>query len=182
VTRKSAAREEAEAIAARLAPIVGGGVTAVCHLAPDGVVDALSGAREPSSWLSGRAVAAVAAVGAPHAFFAQLRQQGARVDELLFPDHHAFDSADVGRLVRRAEHAGVAVCTLKDAVKLAALWPRAGPPLWYVSQRAVVERGGSALDASLAVILAARENPSQTAGTTGPSSPAHGYRSPTTDK
>ena len=33
------------------------------------------------------------------------------------------------------------VCTLKDAVKLGALWPATSPPLWYVSQALKVESG-----------------------------------------
>ena len=33
------------------------------------------------------------------------------------------------------------VCTLKDAVKLGPRWPRLAPPLWYVSQHVMVERG-----------------------------------------
>ena len=48
------------------------------------------------------------------------------------------------------------VCTLKDAVKLGPLWPRVAPPLWYVSQTVVVERGAPALDRALARVLEAR--------------------------
>jgi tetraacyldisaccharide 4'-kinase len=182
VTRKSASREVAQAVASRLEHFVGGRKSAVCHLAPGDVVNALDETRQPLSWLDGRAVVALAAVGAPDLFFAQLRQQGAMPEEEPFPDHHAFSMADVARLVRRAEVTGAAVCTLKDAVKLAPLWPRAGPSLWYVSQRAVVERGGSALEASLMILLAARENASPTAGPAGLSSPGHGYRSSTADQ
>jgi tetraacyldisaccharide 4'-kinase len=183
VTRKSAPREVAEAAAAALAPWLreGSGV-AVCHLAPYAVVDALAGQREPLSWLEGRDVTAVAAVGAPAAFFAQLAAQGAVVEPFAFADHHAFDARDVARIVHSAEGRAGVVCTLKDAVKLAPLWPPAGPPLWYVSQRAVVERGGAVLDASLEVILAARAAASPTAGSAGPSSPPHGHRSSTADR
>jgi tetraacyldisaccharide 4'-kinase len=59
------------------------------------------------------------------------------------------------------------VCTLKDAVKLAPLWPPSALPLWYVSQRAEVEHGGHILDASLAVILKARAITPTNAGTAG---------------
>jgi hypothetical protein len=59
------------------------------------------------------------------------------------------------------------VCTLKDAVKLAPQWPDRGVPLWYVSQRAEVERGAHLLDASLALVLAARASTSSTAGDAG---------------
>jgi tetraacyldisaccharide 4'-kinase len=107
---------------------------------------------------------------------------GADVEPLAFADHHAFDARDVARIVRTvARRAGV-VCTLKDAVKLAPLWPSSAPPLWYVSQRVVVERGGAALDASLEGILAARVAAPPTAGAAGPSSPPHGHRSSTADR
>jgi tetraacyldisaccharide 4'-kinase len=183
VTRKTASRASAEELAERLAGQAGGRATAVLHLAPDGLVQAHTGEREPLGRLVGRRVVAAAAVGAPEAFFDQLRGEGAIVDAVAYRDHHAFDAADVARLVQRARRGDGVVCTLKDAVKLTPLWPREGPPLWYVSQRAVIERGSAALDASLESLLAARMGiPSQTAGPAGPSSPAHGYRSSTADQ
>ena len=183
VTRKSATRDRAESVGAALAPALRNpDAVAICHLAPFAVVDALGGNREPLSWLDGRTLTAVAAVGAPDAFFAQLIGHGAAPDTLRYPDHHAFDAHDVARIARAATRHGAVVCTLKDAVKLAPLWPRAGPTLWYVSQRAVIERGGAALDASLAVVLAARSAAPSTAGPAGPSSPAHGHRPSTADR
>ena len=183
VTRKSAAREVAEEVASRLARwMPERGAIAVCHLAPYAIVDVSTAHREPLNWLAGRDLTAVAAVGAPEAFFSQVAAQGATLDPYPFPDHHAFDARDVERIVRSGERRGGVICTLKDAVKLAPLWPRAGPTLWYVSQRAVVERGGAALDASLESILAARAAASPTAGSAGPSSPEHGHRSSTADR
>ena len=35
---------------------------------------------------------------------------------------------------------------VKDAVKLSSRWPRQAPPLWYVSQRLLVERGVGGLE------------------------------------
>lgn len=163
VTRKSASYDHAMRVVGRLAPYVRGGA-AVCHLAPEAVVDAMSGLVEPLSWLDGRRLVAAAAIGAPHAFFAQLRVFGARLDEQPFDDHHPFDARDVARLVYRATGADGVIGTLKDAVKLAPLWPRVGPSLWYVSQRAAVEHGQHALDASLDVVLAARQAATPTAG------------------
>jgi tetraacyldisaccharide 4'-kinase len=183
VTRRTTSRDEADRVAALLAPrLRAGAAVAVCHLAAYGLVDAITGREEPLSWLSHRTFAATAAVGEPEAFFAQIRAAGAVVEGFPFPDHHAFDARDVERIVQAgARHDGV-LCTLKDAVKLAPRWPRAGPPLWYVSQRAVIERGGEALDASLDLLLAARPNDPQTAGPAGPSSPAHGHRSSIADR
>ena len=56
------------------------------------------------------------------------------------------------------------LCTLKDAVKLGPLWPRAAPPLWYVSQRLELERGAGAMDAVLTAVLHARPPHLQPAG------------------
>ena len=183
ITRKSASRERAEEVASRLARwLPERGTIAVCHLAPYAIVDVATMEREPLGWLAGRDLTAVAAVGAPEAFFSQVAAQGASLDPFSFPDHHAFDARDVERIVRSGERRDGVICTLKDAVKLAPLWPRAGPTLWYVSQRAVVERGGAALDASLESILAARAAASPTAGSAGPSSSEHGHRSSTADR
>ena len=41
----------------------------------------------------------------------------------------------------RAQGVDLVVCTLKDAVKLWHRWPRQAPPLWYLSQSVVMERG-----------------------------------------
>jgi tetraacyldisaccharide 4'-kinase len=183
ITRKSASREEAERVASALEPRMrDGGAVAICHLAAHAVVDAIAGREERLSWLEGRTFAAPAAVGAPEAFFAQLRAAGAVIEPMPFPDHHAFDARDVERIVQAGASRDGVICTLKDAVKLAPRWPRAGPALWYVSQRAVIERGGEALDASLNQLLAARTTDPQTAGLAGPSSPAHGHRSSTADR
>jgi tetraacyldisaccharide 4'-kinase len=38
------------------------------------------------------------------------------------------------------------VCTLKDAVKLAPLWPHDRTPLWYLSQQVIVDRGEGGVD------------------------------------
>jgi hypothetical protein len=71
------------------------------------------------------------------------------------------------QLVQTAASADVVVCTLKDAVKLAPQWPAGVVPLWYLSQRAEVERGAQLLDASLALVLAARASTPSTAGAPG---------------
>ena len=181
VTRKSASGEAAEAIATRLGvrfPHLG---VATCHLALDALVDARTGERRPLTWLAGRRVAAAAAIGAPAAFFAQLELAGARVQPHAFRDHHAFNAGDVARLAATAALREGLVCTLKDAVKLAPLWPAIAAPLWYVSQIAVIERGHAELDRALEAVLAARQAATSTTGLAGPSSDPNGYRSSTAD-
>lgn len=156
VTRKVAPPERARAIAESLGALVAR--AAVLHLAadrlcrwdepgaPGAAIDVLAGAR----------VLAVAGIAEPAPFVAQLRQSGARVDALLFGDHHAYGTTDVETLARRADGMDRVVCTLKDAVKLGPRWPRQAPPLWYVSQRVIVEHGDEALALLLDRMVALR--------------------------
>jgi tetraacyldisaccharide 4'-kinase len=182
VTRKSASPPAAREVANRLAARAGDIPLAMVHLAPATLVNVLDRTSRAIETLSGRKVLAVAAVGDPRAFFAQLRATGANVDEAAYRDHHAFHASDVAEIVRRGTPRDLVLCTLKDAVKLAPLWPHTGPALWYVSQGAEVEHGEAALDTSLTTLLAARASAPPTAGTAGPDSTAHGHRSSTADQ
>lgn len=175
VTRKSASAHVASELAGSLARRFPQAGVAVCHLTMDALVNALTGAREPLARLRSGGFVATAAVGQPAAFFSQLEALGARIERRAFRDHRAFSAADVAVLASEAERLDGVVCTLKDAVKLAPLWPRAGPTLWYVSQIVVIERGLSVLDDALHQILAKRSGayppfPPSTAGSAGPSS------------
>jgi tetraacyldisaccharide 4'-kinase len=167
VTRKTATLERAVAVAERIESAAHT-PAAIVHLTPDSLVDAHEGTRRALEHLRGARVVAVAGVGEPEAFFTQVRELGARdVRSVAFRDHHAFTAADVARLLHFAASADAVVCTLKDAVKLAPQWPARVAPLWYVSQRAVIERGAHLLNASLALVLAARGNTPSTAGAAG---------------
>ena len=182
VTRKHASRETAESIGDALGvryPNLG---VAICHLAPAELRSATSDKTTPLSWLRGRRVLATAAVGDPDAFVAQLRAQGAELRARTFADHHAFTARDASELVSLAHDLEGVVCTLKDAVKLGPLWPAAAPPLWYVSQIAVIERGSPLLDRALDAVLAARQAASSTAGPAGQSSLKNGHRSSIADR
>jgi tetraacyldisaccharide 4'-kinase len=123
---------------------------------------ATPGSLAPSV-LEGQRVLAISAIGDPAAFEGQLAAVGASVESRSFPDHHRFTlqealrlAAAAAQLARGASAAPAAVCTLKDAVKLASLWPREAPPLWYVSQQPEVESGRAEVDALIARTLAAR--------------------------
>ena len=167
VTRKTESAQGAEDVAERLES-TSRVAAAVVHLRPDGVVNALDGARRGLEELRNVRVLKVAGVGAPEAFFAQLREHGVLDSSVIaYGDHHGFTPADVQYILRTATRSDAVVCTLKDAVKLAPLWPRDGLPLWYVSQRAEVERGAHVLDASLALLLGARASTPSTAGAAG---------------
>ncbi len=112
----------------------------------------------PIAWLRGRAIVAASAIGDPRAFEAQLQASGADVRQShRFADHHTFGRHDAALIARRIAGVSDVVCTLKDAVKLAPLWPREAPTLWYLSQTVVVDRGGDAIDRVFARVLAARD-------------------------
>jgi tetraacyldisaccharide 4'-kinase len=181
VTRKSASLDVALALAERLGRRVPDGASAVMHLAPSALVSA-DGTAAPLSFLAGRRFVAVAAVGAPDAFHAQLHALGAEIVRLSFRDHHRFVADDVRRITALAHGIDGVLCTLKDAVKLAPLWRGADAPLWYVSQAAAVDSGRSRLDASLEAVLTARAHSFQNAGPAGQSFRGHGHRSPTPDR
>ncbi len=157
VTSKAATSTEVDAVR-----------MAVTRAAPDTPVAGISldlgelfrfgdpGARLPPGGLSGANVLAVAAVGNPDAFFAQLRRAGAIVSAQSFPDHHRFTLEEVHRLALLAPAGGMAICTLKDAVKLLPLWPADAAALWYVSQPIRVEWGAELFDRLLDALLARR--------------------------
>ena len=126
--------------------------------------------------LRGESVLAISAIGDPAAFDAQLMAHGAVVTPVRFRDHHRFTVGDAESLAATAKGYDRAVCTLKDAVKLGPLWPGQSP-LWYVSQRVVVERGDDAVDAVLETTLRARSASTQPGrpGLPGPRDSLHGH-------
>lgn len=163
VTRKAAGAERAAAVAAELARVAGTtpiGIVSLrlgelrraptLRLSDDSrtPVDAEAPAAEVRALgsIEGTRVVAIVALGEPQPFLAQLRAAGAEVMSAVFPDHHRYTADDIQRVL--ATYPGVTsiVCTLKDAVKLGPLWPRAAPALWYVTQAAIIERGASYLD------------------------------------
>jgi tetraacyldisaccharide 4'-kinase len=103
--------------------------------------------------LRDKTVFAVAGIGDPTAFFAQLKPHVRQLQAATFSDHYPYSEADVAELAGRAAGVDAVVCTLKDAVKLGPIWPRQGPELWYVSQRLEVEKGEDELQRILASLL-----------------------------
>ncbi len=74
-----------------------------------------------TDWLAAAPMVAFAGIGVPERFFATLAALGANlVAKVDFPDHHAFTSADAGRLLDLARtHGATLVTTEKDRVRLA---------------------------------------------------------------
>ncbi len=119
----------------------------------------------PASWVHGQALTVVSALGDPASFEAQLRGLGAELRVVRrYPDHRAFSAADAASIARDAAGTAGVVCTLKDAVKLAPVWPREAPILWYLTQSVVVDRGAEVLDRAFGRLLAARAPTTPTAG------------------
>jgi tetraacyldisaccharide 4'-kinase len=156
VTRKAVSAAVADEVAAALGRVAPEVPVATVHLEADALRAAQGEAERPLASVAGERLLAVSAIGDPDAFRAQLEGAGASVDAVAFADHHAYTAAEAARLAARAAHADRVVCTLKDAVKLGPLWPRAATPLWYVSQRLSVERGAREVERAVDTLLAAR--------------------------
>jgi tetraacyldisaccharide 4'-kinase len=156
VTRKTASILRARDLLSQARTFAPQAAAAVVHLAADRLVGCLSGELLDLGAVSGKTVLAIAAIGDPRAFSTQLSGAGARVTLAAERDHYAYSGADAAALASQAARADFVICTLKDAVKLMPLWPREAPPLWYLSQRVVVESGAVELDAILATLAVAK--------------------------
>jgi tetraacyldisaccharide 4'-kinase len=155
ITRKSASDADAMRARDRVRGVAPGVPVASVRLAPAELVSVVGDERRPVEDLRGRPVLAIAAIGEPELFAEQLGQLGARVTLEGFRDHHEFTAEEAERLSRAVPAEGLAVCTLKDAVKLRGWWPPRSR-LWYVSQQLVVEYGESELERVIERLLAAR--------------------------
>jgi tetraacyldisaccharide 4'-kinase len=130
VTRKAVDLSRARSVASELAGHTSAPVAiAALVLGPL----ASNGEELPINALAGRRVLAIAAIGDAEAFRKQLQLAGATVRAAFFGDHHRFTRGDARELASRISEGEWPVCTLKDYVKLAALWPAAASAIWYVS-------------------------------------------------
>jgi tetraacyldisaccharide 4'-kinase len=108
-------------------------------------------------WLSDRPVLAFCGLGNPTGFLTTLTQQRARiVDQVLFPDHHHYQSSDIDELTRSLRrHPDIqgVVCTGKDLPKVG-LPQIADRPVWSLEVEMHIRSGEQALDDHLARVLA----------------------------
>jgi tetraacyldisaccharide 4'-kinase len=145
VTRKAATEAEVDAVNSALSTAAPRVPRSTLRLEPAALRRASAvgddEAHRPLSDVAGRTIRVMTAIGDPRAFVRQLQALGAHVEPDIYPDHHHFEPEEIARFARSIPSDGLAVCTLKDAVKLTARWPREAPTLWYVSQRVSVERG-----------------------------------------
>lgn len=111
---------EAGAMARRAAALAPGAVVAVARHAWVGVRIGEADAQ-PLSWLRGRRVLAVCAIGNPGAFLRGAIEAGAEVaDRIVLPDHDPYRHRTARTIVRRARACGAAaiLTTDKDWAKL----------------------------------------------------------------
>lgn len=162
VTRKTATLAQAAAVMAQAAKL-SDAPGAVVSLAPASLERVDGGASLPLDALRGRRVVLVTGVGEPGFLADQLRALGAEVELHAFPDHHAFTDADLAGASAAAAEGDMAVCTLKDAVKISSRWP-GRVPLWYVSQRLSIDLGMEHMEEVLEATLARLRSNPPTAG------------------
>jgi tetraacyldisaccharide 4'-kinase len=165
VTRKAVSNESVETVHECLADVAPGVPRVSIRLDPGELVRA-SDAREtrPLESLRGMVVRSVLSIGDPTSFVRQMEARGIRVIASIFPDHHTFAADEVEQIARGCNPDDLVVCTLKDVVKLVPHWPRLAPPLWYVSQQVMVERGVGGLERVLDDLAVSRSSTSPTAG------------------
>lgn len=83
------------------------------QLAPARLRNLATGEEQPPQWLAGRQCAALAGIGNPQRFFAQLEALGATVEGRAFADHHRYTEQDI-----RTGGDRPLLMTAKDAVKI----------------------------------------------------------------
>lgn len=167
VTRKAATASAVDAVNERLAMVAPKVPRVTIGLEPRELVCATNPSeRQPLAVLKGGRVRMVAGIADPASFQAQLERLGAHVTPYVFRDHHAFADVDLASVTAGLGPDERVVCTLKDAVKLSARWSRLGtlPPLWYVSQQVMVERGVGGLEHILDDLVRTRFKTPPTAG------------------
>lgn len=79
------------------------------------------------SWLSGRRVLAVCAIGNPGPFVARVRALAGRAEAITLPDHDGYRGPTVARIIEAARGAQAVVTTQKDWSKLARVEPARWP-------------------------------------------------------
>lgn len=165
ITRKAATDAEVQVVTDAVRAVAPGLPIAVAAIELDALRSLRNSDRLPLGTLAGRRILAIAAIAHPGPFIAQLEAVGAICTPRLFADHHPFSADDIASLAAQAGHHDVAVCTLKDAVKLDPRWPRAAAPAWYVSQRVVFREGGDVIRRMLDGVRATIGSPTSTGNT-----------------
>lgn len=110
--------EKLKSIKARVQQAIGDGIVVSALFQPS-LVEALTEKSRPWSWLSGKHVLALSAIGNPDAFEEGLKKAGAQVSSIPYPDHFAYDGEDWNHVASEAALSEIPVITTeKDWVKL----------------------------------------------------------------
>jgi tetraacyldisaccharide 4'-kinase len=152
ITRKRAARDVAESLAAELrgytrVPI------AIAHLGLSRLEGLQSGRVTAPGSLAGKRVVAASAIADPEAFVTQVKTTGAQVQVATWKDHHEYVPADLAWLATAARKADHLVITEKDAVKLRDRWPANAPEPLVAVLDLTWEDGGENVAAALEAVL-----------------------------
>ena len=143
-----------QAIARRALAIAPKAVWVECSPRPTSLVSH-HGQRQPIDALRDRPVAAFCGIGNPAGFRHTLEQARLRVVAFReFPDHHAYDRADLAQLDRWAQTSGAEalVCTQKDLVKIDQTM-LGTMPVWALLIELAIERGLSEFQQRLANLV-----------------------------
>jgi tetraacyldisaccharide 4'-kinase len=154
LTRKSADAARAAQVGVEVMRMHPGKPVIRCALLPSRLVPLHGGAARDVGALAGLRVLAVAALAVPEPFVHHLREAGAEVEALTYPDHHPFTEADAADIMARATRRTI-VMTHKDAVKLRALLPPS-TEAYVLEQSVTIESGADALEAALRRALEGR--------------------------
>ncbi|MBI5244821.1 MAG: tetraacyldisaccharide 4'-kinase [Elusimicrobia bacterium] len=89
---------------------------------PEGVLDLKSDRRHSISYLKGKRISCLCAIGDPRSFEDSLRQAGAHLQQIWrFPDHHPFTVEEL-RSIETLRRGAPIVTTFKDFVRLPQSW------------------------------------------------------------
>lgn len=94
-------------------------------------------------------------IARPDLFESQMAGLFKEIELMSFPDHHQYTEADIAKILaaRAAGGGGNLICTEKDAVKLAKIWP-ANHVLWVSRLETEISAGKEKLDAAFARLFA----------------------------
>ncbi len=120
---------------------------------PTEVIDAQLGTSHPVSFLAGKRIAALSAVGDPRGFENTLHQAHATLLwHRSFPDHHPYTESEFKIVIEQVQRAraDALVTTEKDWMRLEPLAVRCSIPIWLLRVRMKLLSGEKELDARLA--------------------------------
>jgi tetraacyldisaccharide 4'-kinase len=155
LTNKSSSVEKCRAVRREVAASAGTRPIVECSIAPSGfspLHDA--GAMIPAYRFRDCSIVAIASLADPQPFANNLRDAGALVELIAFPDHHDFTALEASSILNRAAGRPI-IMTHKEAVKLRDLLP-GGTSAFVLHQRVDIESGADLLETALQNAVAAR--------------------------